>query len=140
MKSLPSKLRFKKYHKINDSYMYLLERKNFFIYHGQFGLQSLKFGKLKFKQIEACRRTIRRGLRKKGKIYIRVFTGVPVSKKPVTSRMGKGKGAISYWISVINKGQVIFEIYGVKENKAFFVLKKCKFQLPFKTRIIKFFY
>jgi large subunit ribosomal protein L16 len=76
--------------------MYLLERKNFFLYHGILGLQSLSFGKLKYRQIEACRRTIRRGLRKKGKIFIRVFTGIPVSEKAKASRMGKGKGLRKY--------------------------------------------
>lgn len=96
MKQFPSNLKYKKYHKINDSYMYLLEKKNFFLYYGRFGIQSLDFGKLKLKQIEACRRTMRRGLKKRGKIFIRVFTNVPISKKPMGSRMGKGKGSISY--------------------------------------------
>jgi len=140
MKQFPSNLKYKKYHKINSSYMYLLEQKNFFLYYGLFGLQSLSYGKLKYKQIEACRRTIRRGLKKQGKIFIRVFTSVAVSKKPIGTRMGKGKGSISYWISIINKGQVIFELYGIKENKARNILRKCIYQLPFKTKFIKLLY
>jgi len=67
MKQLPSKLKYKKYQKVNNSYMFLLERKNFFISYGTLGLQSLTFGKLRYKQIEACRRTIRRGLKKQEK-------------------------------------------------------------------------
>jgi len=54
--------------------------------------------------------------------------------------MGKGKGSISYWISIINKGQVIFELYGIKENKARNILRKCIYQLPFKTKFIKLLY
>lgn len=96
MKQLPSNYIYKKNHKINYSYIKLMERKNFFSYFGQFGLQSLKFGKLTYKQIEACRRTIRRGLKKLGILYIRVFTGIPVTKKALASRMGKGKGTISH--------------------------------------------
>lgn len=96
MKQLPSKYKFKKCHKVNFSYIKLLEKKNFFLSLGSFGLQSLAAGKLNFKQIEACRRTIRRGLKKKGFVLIKMFTGTPVTKKPLASRMGKGKGSISF--------------------------------------------
>jgi len=140
MKQLPSKYKFRKCHKANFSYMKLLEKKNFFLSLGHFGLQSLAAGKLNFKQIEACRRTIRRGLKKKGFILIKSFTGTPVTKKPLASRMGKGKGSISFWISLVKKGQILFEIRGVKKFKAMWVLSKCKYQLPFKTKIVKIFY
>lgn len=95
MKQFPSKLNFKKYHKINYFYIRLLDNKNFFSKFGQYGIQSLSASKLNFRQIEACRRTIKRGLNKLGFIFIRVFTNVPVTKKPISSRMGKGKGGIS---------------------------------------------
>ena len=96
MKQLPSNYIYKKCHKANYSYIKLLDRKNFFSLYGLYGLQSLKHGKLTYKQIEACRRTIRRGLKKLGFLFIRVFTGTPVTKKPIATRMGKGKGAIVY--------------------------------------------
>ena len=73
----------------------------------------MNYGKLTYKQIEACRRTIRRGLKKLGFLFIRVFTGTPVTKKPSATRMGKGKGSISYRVAIIKKGQIIFEISGV---------------------------
>lgn len=140
MKQLPSNYIYKKCHKANYSYTKLLDRKNFFSLYGQYGLQSLTFGKLTYKQIEACRRTIRRGLKKLGFLFIRVFTGTPVTKKPIATRMGKGKGSIAYWISIIKKGQIIFEIGGVTFLNAKDILKKCSNQLPFKTKMVKIYY
>lgn len=96
MKQLPSNYIYKKCHKANYSYIKLLDRKNFFSFYGQYALQSLDAGKLTYKQIEACRRTIKRGLKKVGFLFIRVFTGTPVTKKPIATRMGKGKGSISH--------------------------------------------
>ncbi len=140
MKQLPSNYIYKKCHKANYSYIKLLDRKNFFSAYGQYGLQSLNFAKLTYKQIEACRRTIRRGLKKLGFLFIRVFTGTPVTKKPIATRMGKGKGSIAYWIAIIRKGQIIFEIGGVTVLNAKDILKKCSNQLPFKTKMVKIFY
>lgn len=140
MKQLPSNYIYKKCHKANYSYIKLLDRKNFFSLYGQYGLQSLHFGKLTFKQIEACRRTIKRGLKKTGFLSLRVFTGIPVTKKPIATRMGKGKGSISHWIAIIKKGQIFFEIGGVTHNIAKDILKKCSNQLPFKTKLVKIFY
>jgi len=96
MKEFPSNIIYKKRHKINYSYINLLEKKNFFISYGQFALQSLNPSKLTFKQIESCRVTLRRGLKKYGFIFLRIFTGIPVTKKPSASRMGKGKGNLSH--------------------------------------------
>jgi len=140
MKQLPSYYIYKKCHKVNYSYVYLLERKNFFLLKGQYGLQSLETGKLNFKQIEACRRTIKRGLKKVGFLFIRLFTGIPVTKKSFGARMGKGKGSIAYWISIIKKGQILFEISGISNNKIKIIFKKCIKQLPLKLKIIKLFY
>jgi len=91
MKQLPSYYFYKKCHKANYSYVKLLDRKNFFHLFGQYGLQSINYGKLTFKQIEACRRTIKRGLKKLGFLFIKVFTGIAVTKKSTATRMGKRK-------------------------------------------------
>jgi len=96
MKQYPSKLKFRKYHRVDYRFSKLTEKKVFFAGLGTTGIQALEYGKLTYRQIEACRRTLRRGLKKTGKIFIRVFTSIPVTKKPVASRMGKGKGATSY--------------------------------------------
>lgn len=140
MKQIPSNYIYKKCHKANYSYINLLDRKNFFSAYGQFGLQSINYGKLTYKQIEACRRTIRRGLKKLGFLFIRVFTGIQVTKKPLATRMGKGKGNISYWISIIKKGQIIFEIGGISFLIAKNILRKCSNQIPFKTKLVQLYY
>jgi hypothetical protein len=71
--------------------------------YGQYGLQSLNYGKLNFKQIEACRRTIKRGLKKIGFLFLRVFTGVPVTKKPIATRMGKVKVLLPIELLLLKK-------------------------------------
>ena len=96
MKEFPSNITFKKLQKANYTYISLLEKKKFFLHYGQFALQSLSSGTITFKQIESCRVTIKRGLKNQGSIYIRLFTGLPVTKKPSATRMGKGKGSTSY--------------------------------------------
>ena len=113
------------------------EIKLFFISEGEYGLQALQSGKIKFKQIEACRRTIKRSLKKVGNLWIKLFTNVPVYKKSLASRMGKGKGNLSHWIAPIKYGQIIFEISGVNQIKAKYILDKSKTKLPIKTKIIK---
>jgi large subunit ribosomal protein L16 len=93
MKQNPSKLKFKKNHKPSISNLYLKEHKTFYPLKGLIALQSMENGRLTYNQIEACRKSIRRVLKKQGNILLRVFTNVSVTKKSVSSRMGKGKGA-----------------------------------------------
>lgn len=137
MKQFPNNLKWKKYHKVNYSFIYLLERKSFYPFFGRYGLKALKSGKLTFVQIEACRKTLKRGLRKKGSLWIKVFTWVPVTKKSVGVRMGKGKGNISHWIAPIKKGQILFEINGINLSKSISLLKKALSKLPIKVSIVK---
>ena len=96
MKQYPSKLKFKKNHKKAASFMHINDNKTFSFIRGDYGLKAKEYGKLTFPQIEACRKSIRRDLRKKGKILLRTFTYASVTKKPLATRMGKGKGAHSY--------------------------------------------
>lgn len=93
MKAFPNvnRWRFKKLHKSNNSFFTLLEKKMFFSIDGQYAIQAIEPGKLTYKQIESCRRTLRRTLGKSAQIWIRVFTSVPVSQKSIASRMGKVK-------------------------------------------------
>ena len=93
MNQNPSRLKYKKNHKPSSSNLFLTEHKNFNSVKGNLMLKSLENGKLTYNQIEACRKTIRRILKKQGKVYIRVFTNISITKKPVASRMGKGKGS-----------------------------------------------
>ena len=93
MKQNPSRLKYKKNHKPSSSNLVLAEHKNFCSIKGNLILKSIENGKLTYNQIEACRKTIRRILKKQGLVYLRVFTNVSITKKPVASRMGKGKGS-----------------------------------------------
>jgi large subunit ribosomal protein L16 len=96
MKQQPSRLKYRKNHKVGFSFFFLKDHKNFFPIFGRFALKSLEPGKLTFKQIEAGRKSIRRNVSKKAKILIRVFTSKSVTSKPIAVRMGKGKGNHSY--------------------------------------------
>lgn len=91
MKTFPNNLEYKKYHKVNKNFLTLLEQKFFFPLEGNFAIQAAESGKLTYKQIEACRRTIRRGLGKLAKLWIRSFTSRPVTSKSIASRMGRVK-------------------------------------------------
>ena len=137
MKQFPNNLKFKKYHKANNFFFKKIEKKIFFPFDGEYALQCLEAGKLKFKQIEACRRTIKRGLTKQDNLWIKIFTNIPITKKPSSSRMGKGKGNLAFWIANIKKGTVLFEISGLNMKKAEYVLEKSKTKLPVRTKITK---
>ena len=137
MKQYPSYLKYKKYQKLSSFKLKTIEKKNFYINNGNLAIKSLEPGKINFKQIESCRRTIKRGLKKIGYLWIQLFTNIPVYKKSLASRMGKGKGNLAYWIASIKKGTVLFEISGLNMKKAEYVLEKSKTKLPVKTKIIK---
>ncbi len=85
---------------------------------GEFGLQTLDRGWLKGAVIEACRVAITRHLKRKGKVFIRVFPHKPVTARPPETRMGKGKGAPEFWVAVVLPGHMLFEISGVNEQTA----------------------
>ena len=137
MKQYPSNLKYKKYQKLNLFNLQSLEVKKFLLNYGYIAIQSLESGKLKFKQIESCRRTLKRGLKKIGNLWIKLFTNVPIYKKSLASRMGKGKGNLAYWVAIVRRGTILFEISGINYKKALYVLKKSKSKLPIKTKIIK---
>lgn len=104
---------------------------------GEFGLQALEPVWLTSRQIEAARRTMVRYVRRRGKIWIRVFPDKPVSKKPAETRMGKGKGAVEFYVAVIKPGRVLFEMGGITEEEAREALRLAGFKLPCKTKFIK---
>lgn len=92
MKQNPSKLKYKKNHRPSSSNLYLIQQKTFHPLKGYLALKSLENAKLTYNQIEACRKSIRRIFKKRGTIFLRVFTDISLTKKSVASRMGKGKG------------------------------------------------
>lgn len=106
------------------------------IHHGEFGLQALEPGWITSRQIEAVRRVIVRHNKRRGKVWIRIFPDKPVTAKPAETRMGKGKGAVDFWVSVVKPGRIMFEIGGVSEDVAREGLRLASYKLPIKTQIV----
>jgi len=104
---------------------------------GESGLKSMGRGWLKATQIEACRVAINRRMKRKGKLWIRVFPDKPVTQKPIEVRMGKGKGNPEYWAAVIRPGRVLFEIAGVPEDVAVAALRLADAKLGLRTRLVR---
>lgn len=103
---------------------------------GDFGLKSTTRGRMTARQIEAARRTITRHVKRGGKLWIRVFPDVPITKKPIEVRQGKGKGNVEYWIAQIQPGRMLYEIEGVSEDIARQAFKLAAAKLPFKTAFV----
>lgn len=103
---------------------------------GEFGLQALENAWLTNTQIEAGRVALMRTLKGSGKVWIRVFPDKSVSKKPAETRMGKGKGEPAFWVGVIRRGKVLFEVGGVPEGLAREAMRLAANKLPFKTRFV----
>jgi large subunit ribosomal protein L16 len=103
---------------------------------GEFGLQSLTRGPMTGRQIEAARVTITRHLKRKGKLWIRVFPHKPVTKKPAETRMGKGKGSVEFYVAVIKPGAMLFELSGVSATIAKEAFRLADAKLPFHCRFI----
>jgi large subunit ribosomal protein L16 len=103
---------------------------------GDYGLKALEPAWVTSRQIEACRVALTRKMKRDGKVFIRIFPDKPVSKKPLETRMGKGKGAPEFWVVVIKPGRVMFEVSGVTKSLAHEALKICSYKLPIKTKVV----
>ncbi len=108
-----------------------------YVAFGDFGLVALEPAWIKSNQIEACRIAMSRFFRRGGKIYIRIFPDKPVTKKPQEVRMGKGKGAVEYWVSVVKPGRVLFEVANVTEEQAKEAFRLAGHKLPIATKMVK---
>ena len=104
---------------------------------GQYGLKALEPERVTARQIEAARRALTRFMKRSGRVWIRVFPDVPVSKKPIEVRMGKGKGAPELWVCRIKPGRIMFEIDGVTTQIAREALALAAAKLPIKTRFVE---
>ena len=104
---------------------------------GEFGLKALEPERVTARQIEAARRAMTRHMKRQGRVWIRIFPDVPVSKKPTEVRMGKGKGSVDYWAAKVKPGRVMFEIDGVPEDIAREALRLGAAKLSVKTRFIQ---
>jgi len=103
---------------------------------GDFGLKSLEPAWITSRQIEACRVALSRKMKRDGRVWIRIFPDKPVSKKPLETRMGKGKGAPEFWVAVVKPGRILFEVSGVTREMANDALRLCSHKLPVKTKVV----
>jgi len=103
---------------------------------GEFGLQALEPGWVTARQIEAARRTIVREMKRRGKVWIRIFPSKPYTQKPPETRMGKGKGNIEYYVAVVKPGRVMFEVGGLDSTTAIQALKNAQYKFSIKTKIM----
>ncbi len=103
---------------------------------GEWGLQALEPGWMTQRQIEAARRAMVHSMKRRGKIWIRIFPDKPVTRKAAETRMGKGKGAVDHWVAVVKPGRIIFEVGGLPEDAAMEALERAAFKLALRTKAI----
>ena len=130
----PKKPKFRKQHKGRiHGKSYSGSKLNF----GSFGLRAIQPGRITAREIEAARQAITREMKREGKVWIRIFPDVPVTKKPAEVRMGKGKGSVEFWVARIKPGKILFEIDGINEGIAKIALSLGAAILPIKSSFIK---
>lgn len=103
---------------------------------GEFGLQALEPGWVSARQIEAARRALVRVMKRRGKLWIRIFPDHPYTQKPPETRMGKGKGNVEYWVAVVKPGRIMFEIGGLPSSVALEALHQASYKFSIRTKAI----
>ncbi|MCH8875884.1 MAG: 50S ribosomal protein L16 [Chloroflexi bacterium] len=104
---------------------------------GDYGLQALEPVWVTSRQIEAARRALVRYMKRRGKVWIRIFPDKPVTKRAAESRMGKGKGAVDHWVAVVKPGRIMFEISGLNAEAAREAMRRATHKLPLKTKFVQ---
>lgn len=131
---VPKRTKYRKQHK---GRIHGVAKGGFELNFGAFGLKALAPDRITARQIEAARRAITRHLKRQGKVWIRIFPDVPVSKKPLEVRMGSGKGSPEFWVARVKPGRIMFEVDGVPENLAREAFSLAMAKLPIKTKFVK---
>ena len=129
----PKRTKFRKAHK---GRIHGLAKGGYMLNFGAYGLKAQTAGRVTAREIEACRRAITRHIKRAGRMWIRVFPDVPVSKKPTEVRMGKGKGAPEYWVVRIEPGKIMFELDGVPSTLANEAFALGAAKLSVRTKIV----
>ena len=129
----PKRTKFRKAHK---GRIHGNAKGGFSLNFGSYGLKAVEPERVTARQIEATRRAITRHMKRAGRVWIRVFPDLPVSKKPTEVRMGKGKGSPEYWVAKVKPGRIMFEIDGVSDDVAREALRLGAAKLPIKTKIV----
>jgi large subunit ribosomal protein L16 len=130
----PKRTKFKKMHKGRNRG---LAHRGSKVSFGEYALKATGRGRITARQIEAARRAMTRHVKRGGKIWIRVFPDKPITKKPLEVRMGKGKGAVEYWVCQVRPGKVLYEMEGVPEEIAREAFELAARKLPVKTTFVK---
>lgn len=129
----PKRTKFRKAHK---GRIHGLAQSGNQLNFGSFGLKALQPERVTARQIEAARRAMTRHMKRQGRVWIRVFPDVPVSKKPPEVRQGKGKGSVEYWACRVKPGRIMFEVDGVSESVARQAFTLAAAKLPIKTKFV----
>lgn len=129
----PKKTKFRKLHK---GRIHGNAKGGFSIDFGQYGLKAMEPERITARQIEAARRAIARHVKRVGRMWIRVFPDVPVTRKPAEVRMGSGKGSVEFWVVRVKPGRILFEIDGVPEQIAREAFERASAKLPIKTKFV----
>jgi large subunit ribosomal protein L16 len=130
---MPKRTKYRKQQKGNRKG---LARRGSDVSHGDYGLQALEGGWVSARQIEAARMAIQRATKRAGKLYIRIFPDKPLSKKPLETRMGKGKGGVEVWVAVVLPGRMLYELEGLPKDLAKEAFHLAAAKLPLKTRFM----
>jgi large subunit ribosomal protein L16 len=129
----PKKTKYRKAHK---GRIHGNAKGGFTLNFGEYGLKALEPERVTARQIEAARRAISRHVKRVGRLWIRIFPDVPVTRKPAEVRMGSGKGSVEFWVCRVKPGRMLFEIDGVSEEVAREALERAAAKLPIKTKFI----
>jgi len=131
----PKKIRWRKHHKELQRIRGKSPR-GASLNFGEYGLKAMEPARITARQIEAARITINRHMKRQGRVWIRIFPDLPVSKKPAEVRMGKGKGNPEFWVAAVKAGRILFEMDGVDEELARGALERAASKLPIRTKIV----
>lgn len=129
----PKKTKYRKAHKGRISGA---AKGGYSLAFGQFGLKAMTPERVTARQIEAARRAISRHMKRVGRVWIRIFPDVPITRKPAEVRMGSGKGSVEYWAARVEAGRIMFEVDGVTEQVAREAFDRASAKLPVKTKFI----
>ena len=130
----PKKIKYRRHHRGNRRGM---ASRGSHVAFGTYGLKALEPGWITARQIEASRIVISRIVRKVGKMWIRILPDKPITAKPAETRMGKGKGSLDRWVSVVKPGRILFEIEGVNKEMAEEAFRNAGHKLPMKTKLVE---
>lgn len=131
---IPSRVKYRRVHRLPYEGK---AKGNTELHFGTYGLMAKEGAWIKANQIEAARVAMTRYMKRGGKVYINIFPHMPITRKPLETRQGKGKGNVEYWVAVVKEGKIMFEISGVSEEVAREALRLAAHKLPIKTKFVK---